>query len=357
MNILIVKLSAIGDVIHTLPALNAIRRYYPDAVISWLVEEAAAPLVTGHEALDRVIISGRKRWFKGLGKRGSRIKNIRNIFNFIKTLRDTHYDIIIDFQQLLKSGIPVWLAKGRLKTGFDKGMEHMEQSHLFLNRRLPPVSMEIHALKRCLMIPDALGIPVSEIRYRLPVNNKDHQAIEDLLLRHGVKKNKIIVAVNPVAQWETKLWQTHKFAELADRLVDDYGAEVVFTGGSDDAPITGEILSQMKKNAVDLAGKTTLMTLAALYQKTGLVISTDTGPMHLAAAVRTPVIALFGPTAPWRTGPFGYGHRVIRTGVRCSPCFKRHCPGYGGICMTKISTADVLAAVHKTGIFSETVPS
>ena len=123
MNILIVKLSAIGDVIHTLPALNAIRKRYPDAHITWLIEEAASSLIEGHTALNRVLVSKRKTWLKGLAGR-SCLNHIREACSFIKHLRDTRYDLILDFQSLLKSGVLIGLARGGQKIGFDKGMDH-----------------------------------------------------------------------------------------------------------------------------------------------------------------------------------------------------------------------------------------
>nr|MBC8363201.1 lipopolysaccharide heptosyltransferase I [Candidatus Desulfatibia profunda] len=157
MNILIVKLSAIGDVIHTLPALNAIRKVYPSARITWLVEEAASDLLEGHQALDRVLISKRKRWLKEL-QGPARLNAVKEACAFLKELRDTRYDLILDFQALLKSGILIALARGKRKIGFGKGLEHMEYSYLFLNERVPAVDMEHHALLRGMMLLNALGI-------------------------------------------------------------------------------------------------------------------------------------------------------------------------------------------------------
>ena len=156
MKILIVKLSAIGDVIHTLPALNAIRRHYPRAHITWVVEEAAADLLLGHRALDRVIVSRRKRWMKQL-KGPERRRAFSEIRAFIRSLRDTRYDVVIDFHALLKSAMLVFLSKAPRKTGFDKGMQHDEHSYLVLNERIPPVDMEVHALTRQLMLAEAAG--------------------------------------------------------------------------------------------------------------------------------------------------------------------------------------------------------
>ena len=344
MNILIVKLSAIGDVIHTLPALNAIRNYYPNANITWLVEEDAAPLLQGHEALDRVIVSKRKRWLKAL-RSLSFLNTIKEVYGFIKALRDTRYDMVLDFQALLKSGILIAITRGRRKIGFGKGLDHMEHSYVFLNERIPAVDMEIHSLSRGIMLLNAVGIPANEVEYKLPMSDHDRKKIDELMKQHGINGEKSLIAINPVAKWETKLWPNKKFAELADMLVDQYNLKIVFTGGIKDYSIIQTITSSMKGRAINFAGKTTLTELAALYEKAALVISTDTGPMHLAAAVGTPVVALFGPTAPWRTGPYGTGHQIITAELECSPCFKRRCETTD--CMYQISVKQVMDAVKK----------
>ena len=341
MNILIVKLSAIGDVIHTLPALNAVRKQYPDAHITWLVEEAAYDVIKGHKALDRIIVSKRKTWLKGLAGR-SCLKNIREACSFIKHLRDTRYDLILDFQALLKSGILIGLARGGRKIGFDKGMEHQEHSYIFLNERSKPVDMEVHALTRGMMLLEAIGIRSSEVEYNIYISDQDRDAANDLLMHCGIKTPELLVAINPIAKWETKLWDNLKFSNLADRLINQANADVIFTGGQEDSEAIEDIISNMKAKAVNFAGKTDLKTLAALYEKASTVVSTDTGPMHLAAAIGTPVVALFGPTAPWRTGPFGLSHKIIRADLECSPCFKRQCNTME--CMKQISVDQVLDA-------------
>ena len=344
MNILIVKMSAIGDVIHTLPALNAIRKNYPDARITWLVEEGACDLVAGHDALDRVLVSKRKRWLKSLRGPGC-FKAVKEAYNFLKELRDTHYDLILDFQALLKSGILIALAKGKRKVGFGKGLEHMEHSYIFLNERIPAVDMEHHALSRGLMLLNALGIATPEVEYKLPLFDNDHQKVDDLLRRYDFENPQQIVAINPVAKWETKLWSNQKFAQLADSLIDQFVSGIVFTGSLNDRPAINDIISKMKGRAVNLAGETTLKMLAALYAEADMVVSTDTGPMHMAAAVGTPVVALFGPTAPGRTGPYGSGHQIVRAELECAPCFKRRCETAD--CMHQISVAQVLEAAAK----------
>ena len=348
MKILIVKLSAIGDVIHTLPALTALRRHYPNAQIDWLVETAAADLVQGHAALNRVLI-WRRREFVQLLKAG-RFSSAAGLFlSLLQQLRDSRYDLILDFQALLKSSLWIFLAKARRKAGFGKGMEHSEKSHLFLNERIPAISMEVHALDRGLRLLRAFGISDSQVRYDLPIEKEEERAAEQLMVESGVRLNRPFVAINPVAKWPTKLWAAERFRELAEGLLRK-GFQVVFTGSKEDRPHIDEMAGTLSPSIRRLDGRTTLKVLAAVYRSASVVVSTDTGPMHLAAAVRTPVVALFGPTAPWRTGPYGEGHVVLRAGVRCSPCFSRSCKTTDlepMACMNRITVEQVVDAVTR----------
>jgi len=352
MKILIVKLSAIGDVVHTLPALTALRRHYPDAQVDWLVEDAAADLVQGHAALSRVLVWRRREFVKCL-KTGRLASAVRLFLNLLFQLRNTRYDLILDFQALLKSSLWVFLAKGRRKAGFGSGMEHSEKSHLFLNERIPAVSMEIHALDRGLILLKAIGLPDKQVLYDLPIAAEDEEAAQHLLAGKGFRPGQPFVAINPVAKWPTKLWASERFRELAERLLKN-GFQVVFTGSKDDQPRIDEMVWSLGPSVMRLDGQTTLKVLAAVYRTAGVVVSTDTGPMHLAASVGTPVVALFGPTAPWRTGPYGKGHVVLRAGVSCSPCFSRSCKATERepmACMNRITVKQVVDAV--TRMFGE----
>lgn len=385
--ILIIKLSAIGDVIHTLPALCALKNAMPHARVTWLVEEAASSLVLGHEDLDRVIVSRRKAWAKGLLKGSEYKKSFSEIRAFLKELRDTRYDAVIDFQFLIKSGVMAALARGERKIGFGKGMDHMEHSYVFYNERFPAVSMEVHALIRNLMLLKVLGITpeesktdsskasksedkkdecskagctktecakniynrIQEVEYRLPISDKDREAATGLLKPLKAKCPGGVIAVNPAATWDTKLWDVEKFAIVADRLIEQFDVGIALTGGPEDFEMNSQVVSKMKKDALNLAGKTSLKELGAVYEKCNCLVTTDTGPMHLGAAVGIPVVAVFGPTAPWRTGPFGRGHRVVRAGLECSPCFKRTCETKE--CMTAIKAEDVLKNVAALNIW------
>lgn len=337
MNILIVKLSAIGDVIHALPSLAALRDLYPRAHITWVVEEASADLVRNHPYLDRVLVSRRKNWGRDFAA-GRVRKSFQEIASFISELRDRRYDLVIDFHGLFKSSFIVSLSGGKRKLGYDS---MQELSGLFLNEKIPE-DMNKHAVDRYLDFLRHLGADIKNIRCVLPDDREAVQKIENLMKEFSLQEKKFI-AVNPVALWETKLWSDERFASLADEINNQLKIKVVFTGNEKE-PLE-RITKLMTTEGINLGGRTSLIELASLYKKARTVISTDSGPMHLAAAVGTPVVALFGPTDPKRTGPYGPGHTVIRTALECSPCFLKKCPTKK--CMEDITSEQVLAAVKE----------
>jgi heptosyltransferase-1 len=367
VNILIVKLSAIGDVIHTLPALADLRRLYPDADITWVVEEAAADLLAGHPALNRTIISHRKSWLKEM-RRGRIATPLREMQAFWKELRQRPYDLVIDFHGLFKSAVIVLASGGKRRLGYDS---LQEGSGLFYNEKIPE-AMEKHAVDRYLdfvrYLADAAGssrgsaAPQADPTFTIAVGPEECGRVAALLDAHtemrngedgrqgdkkesggGEAKEGRFVAVSPVALWETKLWEDGKFAALCDRIRRELGIGVVLTGG-EAAPLE-RIGAQMETRAVNLGGQTTLRELACLYRQAALVITTDSGPMHIAAAMGTPVVALFGPTDPARTGPYGPEHKVIRSGIACAPCLRKQCDTQR--CMREIGVAEVFAAVRE----------
>lgn len=337
MNILIVKLSAIGDVIHTLPSLTALRKLYPDAHITWVVEEAAADIIKNHPHVDSVLISRRKNWIKYLRK-GEFSRPLREMRAFLRELRQRPYDLVIDFHGLLKSAIIVLLSGGKRKLGYDS---LQELSGLFYNEKIPE-DMNKHAVDRYLDFPHYLGAPVDKPDFILPADSSAQVLVQSLLEKNYLADKKFI-AVNPVAYWETKLWDNEKFARLADLIKTKLDIEVVFTG-SERKPME-EIISRMSTKAVNLSGETSLPALAYLYREALMVITTDSGPMHLAAAVKTPVVALFGPTDPQRTGPYGQGHTIVRTDLPCSPCFLKKCSTKE--CMQSILPEQVLTVIEE----------
>jgi 3-deoxy-D-manno-octulosonic-acid transferase/heptosyltransferase-1 len=346
--ILIVKLSSIGDVVHTLPSLEALYHIYPHARITWLVEEEASELIQGHPHLHQIIVSKRKRWIKQLRKPGLWLQTVTEITRFINELRSVKYDLIIDFQGLLKSGLLVFLCRGNRKVGYDRARE---LSYLFLTERYPPCFVEQHALDKNLNLVKALRSANGEPDFwdrvgsvtSIVIKDEERCKIDALLREHEIIEEKKLIAVNVMARWETKQWERKKFALLSDQLIEDYNAQIIFTGQKRDAPLITEIISLMNQSAVNASGETTLKELACLFQRSQLVITTDSGPMHIAAAMGAPVVALFGPTAPWRTGPYSKNAKIARVDLQCSPCFKKKCNHVS--CMKDIAVKDVLLAV------------
>jgi lipopolysaccharide heptosyltransferase I len=318
--ILFIKLSAIGDVVQALPALEAIKNARPDCAIDWVVEEAAAGILEGHPLIDRLLVSRRKSWLAMLGRPSTVHEALRGIVRFVRELRSVRYDIAIDLQGLFKSGMIIGLAKAVRKVGFARSRE---LSSLFLNERLPAYDIEMHALERYLDVARHLGARDPAPTCSLPVG-REEEAVRQRM-RAAVPDGRRVVVLNPVARWRTKLWRDDRFALLADRLIAERNAAVIFTGSAADRAVVTRIRGMMRQQALDWTGETTLKELAALARLADLFITTDTGPMHLAAAAGGRVMALFGPTAPWRTGPYGSGHIVIRSGSSCSPCFRRTC--------------------------------
>jgi ADP-heptose:LPS heptosyltransferase len=271
----------------------------------------------------------------------------------------------------------VLLSRGRRKAGYDKTRE---LSYCFLNERIPPVSTDHHAIERNINLVKALGAPSfgapgddacssktpyyvwqnekttvmkQPPHYRLngddgctiSITEEERESVACFLRDQQLSLEQLLVTVNVQARWETKLWAPRKIAELSDRLIERYGAHIIFTGAQDDCVTIEKIVSLMRHKAVNASGKTTLKELAYLLKHSKLMISTDSGPMHIAASMGTPIVALFGPTAPWRTGPYTDKALIVSTHSPCSPCFKRKCDRK--TCMNEISVAAVLGAVDK----------
>jgi heptosyltransferase I len=350
VEILIVKLSAIGDVIHTLAFLDVLHQNFPRAKIDWLVEEGAAGVIEGHPAIRRVIISKRKSWWLKLVE-DRRLREVsREILSFLKDLRRYRYDWVIDLQGLLKSGVLAGLSKGERKVGMSGAREG---AWLFLKEPSVRVNYDQHAIDRYLEVATQLECKWDRWDNRIPVSETHRHALDQLLADHGFTGGNL-VAINPMAKWKTKLWEPDLFAALGDRMT-EFSCQVVFTGSQDDRPIIENISSMMKNRPLNLAGKTGLKELACLYGRCRVLLTTDTGPMHMAAAMGCTVVALFGPTSPLRTGPYGPGHRVVTSGAACSPCFKKTCDHWS--CMRDITVESVFEAVREVFLQEKTSKS
>ncbi len=328
--ILLIKPSSLGDIVHAMPTCAAIRRAYPNARLTWLVKREWAGLVERINGVDRVwpVESTLTGWLSQ-----------------VPLLRAEGFDLVVDLQGLFRSAAIGWFAGSSLLVGFANGREG---SPWFYSRRVPVPRLEMHAVDRYLLVAQAVGAGESgtpEFRFRIP--QADHEEIGRLLNRSGVAPGVNWVAMNVSARWPTKRWPAVSFAEVADRLQQEGRGAVVMIGGPGERADVAAVSAMMKTPVVDLAGATTVGLLPALLSKASLLVTNDSGPMHIAAAVGTPVVALFGPTSAVRTGPYGAGHDVLTGRVPCSPCFNRTCHNALPLeCLQTVSPQQVLAAVR-----------
>ncbi|MBU1275944.1 MAG: lipopolysaccharide heptosyltransferase I [Proteobacteria bacterium] len=337
MKVLIVKLSALGDVVQSLPVAMAIRCQAPRAQIDWLVERPSAGLLKGHPALDRVLVSPRHQMAEADGL------PLTPLTGFGRELRSVRYDAVVDLQGLMKSAICVALSRGSRKIGWRGGKEAL--AAWAYKERMAPFDPDRPALERYLDMLEPLGLErPAKVEFGLTPEPAALDAARALL--PGLDGGRPLVVLHPMAKWDSKLWPLAHWVELA-KLLGEQGARLVVSGSGEDAKIGRLIANRagLGPDLMDLTGRTGLKELAALLSLADAVVCTDTGVMHLAAAMGTKVVALFGPTAPWRTGPFGQNHIILRAGLECSPCFERFCPELK--CMEQISPAQAAQAASQ----------
>ncbi len=317
MRILIVKLGAIGDVVHTLPALAALRRALPNAHIAWVVERGgAAKLLQNNPAIDELIEVDTRGWRKDLFHKNTRT----TIKNSLAKLRG--FDVALDFQGLLKSGTMAWLSRAPRRIGFDK-KSLREPASAYLLNELVTVNDNEHIIKKNLSLIQHLGFSTEgEYEFPLGLSAEDISFAERILSA----RNNAVAIINPGGGWPTKLWNVEGFAAIADRLHEAYGWHSVVTFGPGEEALAQAVVNASCSGAVEMLAST-LKQFFALAQTAKIFIGGDTGPLHLAAAAGTPIVGIYGPTPALRNGPFDKNDVVIeRFDLDCRvDCFRRSC--------------------------------
>ncbi len=330
-----VKLGAVGDVVHTLPSLRSLRKAFPEAFIAWIVEEKSKDVIIGNPDLDEVIVFERKkiqRGFKSLKGIGS---SIRDISDVLKRLRGYSFDIAIDFQTLFKSGLITYLSGAPKRIGFDKWREF---NRLFTNKRVK--SVKEHVVDKYLELVEATGVSIDPSPVKIEYSAEDAFYIKGFIDREGLILKRW-VALNPGASWPSKLWGGDRYAFVCDKLA-DAGIPVVIIWGPGEEGLVAGILERVKVRPI-VAPKTSIKQLACLLESAGLYVGGDTGPLHMAVAMGTQVVGIYGPSDPERNGPYGEGHRVLQADIECASCWKRVCSSME--CMERVSVDDVAKAV------------
>ena len=339
--ILITRLSAIGDVIHALPAAYALRKRYPNAQIDWLVEVKAAPLVNLNPYLNNVIILPRAKWKEEMKTEGF-FKAIKSFYSFFKEMRKKKYDLNLDLHGLFKSAFSSYLIKPGLRMGPGDGRE---LSTFFYQAKIDMPKKKMHQVERNLHMAGALEADTEEVNYGLKMTPIIKSRVSRMFEVENIPKKEKLIIINPFTTWESKNWFLERYFELAKRLI-DLGYFVVFTGSKSDREALNRFEYQ-KGRFANLAGRTDLEELAEIYHRADLYIGGDTGPTHLAAAVGLRVVALMGPTDPETHGPYGEKHIVIQdNSLECIRCWDKHC-SRNMQCMKSISVDQVLRIAKK----------
>jgi lipopolysaccharide heptosyltransferase II len=345
--ILVIRTDLMGDLVLSLPGIHAMHRAYPEATIDVLVLAANVGVVRHDPAISRIVTYDPNIWRRpGAFVRSASYKELLGV---LRDLRSVRYDLCLslcgDWASIL-----AFFSRSRRRVGYGG-----EAYPFFMTDAVPGRRYRTrqHEVDYVLGVAQAAGGIVGEGQ-REPIMTVSEQAKEEvraLLAEHGIRKGDIVIAAHAGAtNGLAKRWPLSYWAALADRLIEELGARVILTGASGDASITSAIGAKMRHQPLDFAGKTSVQQLAALLGQCDLVISGDSGPLHMAGAVGTPVIAIHGPTDPALSGPAGKDAVVLRLGLFCSPCYDAslwaECRFFHPVCMKGILPDEVFGAAH-----------
>ncbi|HEY4758972.1 MAG TPA: glycosyltransferase family 9 protein [Thermoguttaceae bacterium] len=327
--ILIVRLSAIGDVIHTMPVTCALRDHFPQAFLAWVVEERAASLLRGHEAINELIVLPRG-W----------LKSLRGVWQLRRRLHNLQFDIALEAQGLTKAAIVAWLSGAPRRIGF--GNLWGRELSRWLNNELVDTPGP-HVVDRNLQLLRPLGIESPKVRFLVPEASADRHTAEEIIRQLGLESTFAII--NPGAGWPSKLWPTDRFAAVTQHLGKVWNLPTLVVWAGEEERLMSQRIVGGSNSHAKLAPNTTLPQLAALARRAKIFIGSDTGPLHLAAAVNTPCVGLYGPWPAERHGPYGPQHIALQKGyIEGSTRKRRHASPQ---LMQAISIEDVCLACDK----------
>jgi lipopolysaccharide heptosyltransferase I len=362
--ILLIKPSALGDVVHTIPVLVKLRARYPRARIDWLITPENAEVVRCHPALTNVVLFERRDF----SKRGRRWRALVTFFELLKQIRRAKYDLIIDMHGQVRSAFFALISGARVRVGFDRPVrrtmtvsaEHdlknvpshgwrgaREGSWLAYTHRIPIPTLDVHAIDRYLWVGKLLKFDDEPLNLTIHVPPEAIFTVQQLLEEHGVSADMPLVVLVPGTIWETKHWTIEGFAGVAREFLRD-GFAVALAGTKRDQQRCRQIAAAAP-GACDLSGETTPAELAALIRRAEVAVTNDSGSMHVAASLGKPMVSVFGPTNPVHIGPYERPESVVRVDLPCSPCNYRRlsqCP-YDHACMKQVTSAMVVERVEK----------
>ena len=363
--ILLIKLSAVGDVVHTIPVLNKLRRRFPKAQLDWLVTPAIGELLRDHPALTRVIDFARQVPAAPLGLGG--VSNLLQYAGLAARLRAERYDLVVDMHGQFRTAVLALGSGAPVRIGFDRPRPRVweatarqfpaqarkhawqgarEGSWLAYTHRIPVPTLEKHAVDRYLDVGALLGLDERPADFSFPIAQTARERVAALLRDHRIDRLRLVVMA-PGTVWETKQWRREGFAAVARHFLQK-GFAVALTGSTRERAVCAEVAA-LAPGAVNLAGRTSLSEVAALIGRATICLTNDSGPMHLAVALERPVVSVFGPTDPIWIGPYRREGAVLQAQLPCSPCYLRalRSCAHGHACMTTVSADAVTARMEQ----------
>ena len=362
--ILLIKPSALGDVVHTIPLLVRLRARYPRARIDWLITPENAEIVRCHPALSNVVLFARHDF----SRRGRRWRAVVAFLDLLKQIRRAKYDLVVDMHGQVRSAFFTLISGARVRIGFDRPIkrsltvsaEHelknvpshgwrgaREGSWIAYTHRIPIQTLDVHAIDRYLWVAPLLGLDDDPPDLTIYLSSETIRNVERLLEEHGVPASKLLVVLVPGTIWETKHWTIEGFAGVARQFIRE-GFAVALAGTKRDQQRCQQIAAAAP-GACDLSGKTTPAELAALIRRAEVAVTNDSGSMHVAASLGKPMVSVFGPTNPVHIGPYQRPESVVRVDLPCSPCNYRRlsqCP-FDHACMKQVTSAMVVERARK----------
>jgi lipopolysaccharide heptosyltransferase I len=359
--ILLIKLSAVGDVVHTFPVLNKLRRRYPAARLDWLATPGIAELLQHNPAISNVIAFDRVEWSAPW-----RLTPFVAAARLVAQLRAVEYDLVIDLQGQFRSAVFAFASGAPVRIGFDKpradiwnasprkipaeARKHAwqgarEGSWLAYTDYIALPTLDLHPVERYLGVGPMLGLDDGPADFSFPIPPEARARIDALADYYDIAKAKLLVMA-PGTNWETKEWRREAFAEVARHFMPK-GFAVTLIGSERERALCDEV-AKLAPGAINLAGETTLSELAALISRATICVTNDSGPMHLAVALDRPVVSIFGPTDPVWAGPYRRDGAVLRADLPCSPCYLRELSRcrYGHACMQDVTAAAVIERIE-----------
>ena len=312
LKIAIVKLSSLGDVIHALPVARALRRAQRGVHLTWIVEAREYALLQDHPDLDAVVPVNTRLWRRLIRRPAGARQVLGKVRRLRSRIRSAGFDVALDLQGLMKSGLLTAYTGAPVRIGFSADHCRERLNCLFTNRRVRPPATAVHVVDQYLSLLSPLGVEPGPVEFHVPVPAGAVRRMDDFLGEQGVKSRDRLVAINPGAGRDNKRWPVEHFRRLADRLGQDSNVRILLLWGPDEVHMARQIRDGLEARPI-LAPPTDLHELAALLRRSALMVANDTGPLHLAAALGTPSLGLFGPTRAERNGPYGARGRGVQS--------------------------------------------